>query len=67
MPSSIELTGLSQLSPSSYCPVCGSTQLDRSSVPSEIVDNFGSSLWTLTEACTMCSWTSSRANVKMGA
>ena len=62
------IKALSRVRAHSRCPQCGGATLQRSSKPQNTgISMNGEALWGLTEGCTMCGWTLSIANVKIGA
>lgn len=50
------------------CPKCGHLSVRRSAKPQKsAVSMNGAALWDLRESCTMCPWSKSYPNVKIGA
>lgn len=49
------------------CPKCSSLQVHRTSKPSEMHGMGGETLYSLSESCIMCGWSTATPNVKIGA
>jgi len=63
-----EIISLSQIKVRPTCPRCKRVTIERDSQPQHgVVSMNGASLWTFSEACTMCSWSRITENVKVGA
>lgn len=48
------------------CPQCGVDGVTRASIMQSEISTNGTALWTLSQACTLCGWSVTQPNVKMG-